>query len=97
MTDIPNDSGAEDLAVDTRGILYVATRMGIQVCDRNGRVRAILPLPTPCGPVRALCFGGEKNDLLMATDGHRIFKRKLKAVGYSKWSAPAPLPPFAQG
>jgi sugar lactone lactonase YvrE len=97
MTDIPNDSGAEDLAVDTRGILYVATRMGIQVCDRNGRVRAILPLPTPCGPVRALCFGGEKNDLLMATDGHRIFKRKLKAVGYSQWSAPVPLPPFDQG
>ncbi len=41
MTDIPNDSGAEDLAVDTHGNLYVATRMGIQVCDQNGRVRAI--------------------------------------------------------
>ena len=36
-----------------------ATRMGIQVCDQNGRVRAILPLPTPCGPLRSLCFGGE--------------------------------------
>ena len=58
MTDIPNDSGAEDLAVDTHGNLYAATRMGIQVCDQNGRVRAILPLPTPCGPVRSLCFGG---------------------------------------
>ena len=40
MTDIPNDSGAEDLAVDTHGNLYVATRMGVQVCDQNGRVRS---------------------------------------------------------
>jgi sugar lactone lactonase YvrE len=56
MTDIPNDSGAEDLAVDAHGNLYVATRMGVQVCDQNGRVRAILPLPTPCGAVRSVCF-----------------------------------------
>ncbi len=62
MTDIPNDSGAEDLAVNTNDYLFAATRMGIQACDQNGRVRAILPLPTPCGPVRSLCFGGPKFD-----------------------------------
>ena len=50
MTDVVNDSGAEDLAVDTHGNLYAATRMGIQVCDQNGRVRAILPLPAPADP-----------------------------------------------
>jgi hypothetical protein len=88
MTDIPNDSGAEDLAVDRHGNLYVATRLGIQVCDQNGRVRAILPLPTPCGPVRSLCFGGAHFDVLYATDGTQVFKRKLRVPGFAPWSAP---------
>ena len=34
------------IAFDTAGYLYVATRMGVQLCDHNGRVRAILPLPS---------------------------------------------------
>lgn len=88
MTDTPNDSGAEDLAVDTHGDLYVATRMGIQVCDQNGRVRAILPLPTPCGPVRSLCFGGEHFDILYVTDGTHVFKRQLKVRGFAPWADP---------
>ena len=88
MTDIPNDSGAEDLAVDTHGNLYAATRMGVQVCDQNGRVRAILPLPTPCGPVRSLCFGGEHFDVLYVTDGAHIYKRRLKVPGFAPWGSP---------
>ncbi len=91
MTDIPNDSGAEDLAVDTHGNLYVATRMGIQVCDQNGRVRAILPLPTPCGPVVSLCFGGPNFDLLYVTDGQQVFTRKLKVRGFAPWASPVPV------
>ena len=88
VTDIPNNSGAEDLAVDTHGNLYATTRMGIQVCDQNGRVRAILPLPTPCGPVRSLCFGGEHFDILYATDGTQVFKRQLKVPGLAPWGSP---------
>lgn len=88
MTDIPNDSGAEDLAVDRHGNVYAATRMGIQVCDQNGRVRAILPLPTPAGAVRSLCFGGENFDVLYVTDGTQVFKRKLKVRGFAPWEAP---------
>ncbi|MCE0497457.1 MAG: SMP-30/gluconolactonase/LRE family protein [Methylacidiphilales bacterium] len=97
MTDIPNDSGAEDLAVDTHGNLYAATRMGIQVCDQNGRVRAILPLPTPCGPVCSLCFGGEHFDILYATDGTQVFKRHLKVPGFAPWAAPIALPSHSAG
>lgn len=33
------------MCFDENGNLYVATAMGVQVCDQNGRVRAILPLP----------------------------------------------------
>ena len=92
MTDIPNDSGAEDLAVDTHGNLYAATRMGVQVCDQNGRVRAILPLPTPSGPVRSLCFGGEHFDVLYVTDGTQVFARRLKVRGFAPWASPVTVP-----
>jgi gluconolactonase len=92
MTDVPNDSGAEDIAVDANGELYVATRMGVQVCDHNGRVRAILPLPTPCGPVRSLCFGGQDFDTLYVTDGKQLFHRTLKIHGFVPSAAPAPYP-----
>jgi len=87
-SDIEGNSGAEDLAVDTHGNLYVATRLGIQVCDQNGRVRAILPLPSPSGPVRHLYFGGADFDILYATDGTRVFSRRMKVRGYPQWSAP---------
>lgn len=88
ITDVINDSGAEDLAVDTHGNLYVATRMGVQVCDQNGRVRAILPLPAPSGPVRSLCFGGEHFEFLYASDGRQVFMRRLKVPGVAPWAAP---------
>ncbi len=97
MTDAVNDSGAEDIAVDTHGNLYAATRMGIQVCDQNGRVRAILPLPTPSGPVRSLCFGGEHFDVLYVTDGTQVFRRQLKVRGFAPWSTPAAVPSQGAG
>ena len=92
MTDIASNSGAEDLAVDTHSNLYAATRMGVQVCDQNGRVRAILPLPTPCGPVRSLCFGGPHFDVLYATDGVQVFRRRLKLPGLAPWAARVSYP-----
>jgi sugar lactone lactonase YvrE/enterochelin esterase-like enzyme len=97
MTDIPNDSGAEDLAVDLHGNLYVATRVGVQVCDQNGRVRAILELPTPCGPVRGICFGGEHFDVLYVTDGTHVFRRQLKVRGFAPWASPVPVPSQGPG
>ena len=96
-TDYPSDSGARDLAVDRRGSLYVATRMGIQVCDSNGRVWAILPLPSAGGPALSLCFGGPDFQTLFVTDGNKVFRRKLKVTGYPQWSAPDPVPLPAKG
>lgn len=34
------------MAFDSRGNLWVATKAGIQICDQNGRVRAIFSLPS---------------------------------------------------
>ena len=38
-------SDAGQILYDASGYLYVATNIGIQVCDQNGRVRTIISLP----------------------------------------------------
>lgn len=96
-TDVPGNSGAEDLAVDADGNLYVASRMGVQICDQNGRVRAIFGLPAPSGAVRAISFGGPSFQYLYATDGHHLFRRHLKLAGVPPWSSPVSYPSIGAG
>jgi gluconolactonase len=90
--EMPDEGATEDIAVDVQGNLYAATAIGIQVCDRNGRVRAILWLPPPCGPIRGICWGGSGFDTLYATDGTLLFRRTLRVPGFPQWSAPVALP-----
>ena len=68
---------AENMAFDTKGNLYVATEMGVQVADHNGRVRAILSLPA--GGVNSLAFSG---NYLYVLCGDQLFVRKMKAEGH---------------
>jgi sugar lactone lactonase YvrE len=90
--DDSDESGADGLAVDTAGRLYVATRMGIQVCDQAGRVNCIIP--TPNRNVSNLAFGGDKFGTLFATCGDRVYKRKLNTAGAQSYLAPVkPKPP----
>jgi gluconolactonase len=84
--DTADESGADGMRVDRDGRLYVATRMGIQVCDQAGRVNCILP--TPNGRVSNVCFGGAEFDTLLATCGDKVYKRKLKVKGVNAWSPP---------
>jgi gluconolactonase len=86
VPDSADDSGADGMRVDRDGRLYVATRLGIQVCDQAGRVNAIIP--TPNGKVSNLCFGGENLDTLFATCGDRVYKRKLKVKGAQAFQPP---------
>jgi gluconolactonase len=55
-------SGAAALVMDREGRLYGATRAGVQVFDRNGRARAILPLPL--ARATDIYFGGENLEYL---------------------------------
>jgi gluconolactonase len=86
VPDTADDSGADGMRVDRDGRLYVATRMGIQVCDQAGRVHCIIP--TPNGRVANLCFGGEKFDTLFAACGDRVYLRKLKVRGANAFQEP---------
>jgi sugar lactone lactonase YvrE len=65
------------MAFDTNGNLYIATPMGVQVADHNGRVRAILSLPA--GGVKSLAFSGK---YLYVVCGNRMFVRKMQAEGH---------------
>ena len=87
VPDNADDSGADGMRVDRDGRLYVATRMGIQICDQAGRVNCIIP--TPNGKISNLEFGGENRDTLIATCGDRVYSRKVKVKG-----APSFLPPI---
>ena len=70
------------MCFDENGNLYVATAMGVQVCDQNGRVRAILPLPDSA-PIRSLAFVGTK--LYVMNERGEIFVRELKVSGVQPW------------
>jgi gluconolactonase len=86
-----NPIGTGGLCVDTNGWLYVATSLGIQVCDQAGRVNFIIPTPQQPHDV---CFGGKDLSELFIACGDKIYKRKTKAHGYiSGQMAPIKPPP----
>jgi gluconolactonase len=91
-----DDSGAGQIAMDRDGRSYVATRVGVQVFDRNGRVAAILPLPGN-KPADSVCFGGHDFDTIYVASGGQVYRRKLHIAGAPPWAVPAKLPPWGAG
>ena len=89
-----NDALQENgpMAFDTDGNLYVATALGVQVCDQNGRVRAILDLPQ--GAVTNLSFVG---NTLYVVCGGNIYQRTLKSRGYHHSQPPIKVKSQGQG
>jgi gluconolactonase len=82
-----DDSSADGMKVDVEGRLYVATRTGLlQICDRQGQVVAIIP--TPNRRISNVVFGGPRFDILFATAGDRVWKRRLNTVGVNAWAPP---------
>ena len=89
--DTADSSGADGVRVDRDGRVYVATRMGIQVCDQAGRVNCIIPVPN--GRISNLCFGGPEFNTLYATCGDKVFRRPAKVQGANAYMAPLKPPP----
>ena len=82
---------AGGMCVDTNGWLYVATSLGIQVCDQAGRVNFIIPTPKQPHDV---CFGGKDLSELFIACGDTIYKRPTKAKGVVSGQQP-PIKPAA--
>jgi hypothetical protein len=91
-----DESGAESVWMDRSGLAYVATLMGVQIFDRNGRVVGILPMPGN-QPAASLCFGGKDFDTLFVLSGGKVYKRKLHSVGAPPWNPPITLPRWGAG
>jgi gluconolactonase len=97
--DVPawaDDSGAGGIGMDRDGRAYVATRIGVQVFDRNGRVAAILPLPGNAAAT-GLSFGGHDFDTLYVAGGGKVYRRKLHIKAAPPWAVPGKLPPWGAG
>jgi sugar lactone lactonase YvrE len=94
-------SGPGGLCVDTEGRVYVATSLGIQVCDQAGRVNFIIPTPRPSDPAERftlqahdVCFGGKDLSELFIACGDKIYKRQTKVHGIVSGQM-APIKPAA--
>ncbi len=84
--DSADDSGADGMRTDLQGRLWVATKLGLQVCDQAGRVHCIIP--TPNGKVSNLTFGGPEHNIVYATCGDSVYRRKVKVQGAMPNEAP---------
>lgn len=73
-------TSADGMTVDTEGRVYVATNLGIQVVDSQGRVHLILEKPQDTWMAN-LSFGGENLDTLYLACVDKVYKRKLNATG----------------
>jgi sugar lactone lactonase YvrE len=76
-------SDVRGVALDTNGQVYFATALGIQMCEANGRVAAILHR----AQIRGLAFGG--NYLYAATD-QGLWRRPVKVKGGVHSALPKP-------
>lgn len=95
VPDTANDSGVAQVCMDRDGYAYAATRMGVQIFDRNGRVRAILPVAGH--QLAGICFGGADLQTLYVSTGSAIYRRKLKSIGFAPSAAPIVLPEGSAG
>ena len=80
------------MVFDTEGFLYVATKLGVQVCDQPGRVTAIINPPGSEG-VSDVFFGGPNMQWLYVTDGSKVYRRLLKRRGATAWNPVKPPQP----
>jgi sugar lactone lactonase YvrE len=87
MPDGATESGADGMAVDSDGTLYVATAVGLQFCDQAGRVNGIINKPQRMWLSNAT-FGGSDLSYLYVTCGDKVYRRKTKAKGVLSWNAP---------
>lgn len=87
---LPGDqsrSNADGMTADTEGRIYVATKIGLQVLDAEGRVEMILSKPNDEW-LSNVVFGGPKLDTLYVTCGGSVYRRKVNATGVVPWRPP---------
>jgi len=92
-SDESSSSGADGMTLDTEGYLYVATRIGLQICDQPGRVTAIVGKPQNAS-LSNVVFGGPDLQTLYVTNGDKVYRRHVRRKGFFPW---APVKPPVPG
>ncbi len=90
--DTDSQSGGDGMTMDTEAHLYVATRLGIQICDAPGRVVAVINNPQGLQPSNCV-FGGPELNYLYTTNRQKVFRRKMRRKGLNAWSKMKPPQP----
>jgi gluconolactonase len=88
VPDGEDDAGAESICYAKEGQMFVATRLGVQVCADDGATQVILPLPEN-RPAMSVCLGGKEMDTLFVLTPNRVYSRKVKVHGigaFSPWT-----------
>ena len=96
VPDDADDAGVTAICFDHGGRLYAATRMGVQIVDRSGRPRGILPLPGGAAAV-GVCFGDAQSHTLFALTDRGLFRRHMNTTGAPPFAAPFKLEPWGPG
>ncbi|MDF1824963.1 MAG: SMP-30/gluconolactonase/LRE family protein [Verrucomicrobiales bacterium] len=78
-------SHADGMAVSEDGWLFVATALGVQICDQPGRVHLIVPGPVGERHPSNVCLYG---NALFITCGDKVFRREINLKGAQAWAAP---------
>jgi gluconolactonase len=80
MTNRGVRSGADGLAVDEAGRLYVTSTIGVQVFSPEGRHLGTIPIGNPDGPQNLAFAGADKKTLYVVGDG-AVWKIAMLAQG----------------
>lgn len=83
------DAGADGMSIDSSGRVYVATQIGVQVFDPQGRLVGVIERPQG-GWLANLTFGGPELDTLYVTSATRVYKRKINARGIRYFDTASP-------
>ena len=87
-----NRSSADGMTITEDGHLFVATALGVQICDQPGRVIGILSKPQP-GPLSNAVFAGPDLQTLYVTAGDKLFRRHMRVKGVLPWTLVTPPVP----
>ena len=80
MTNRGVRSGADGVAVDEAGRLYVTSTIGVQVFAPDGKALGTIPIGNPDGPQNLAFAGPDKNTLYVVGDG-AVWKVAMLAQG----------------
>ncbi len=78
-TDTGFASGADGLAVDSEGRVYIAVPVGVQVVSPAGMTLGVIPLP---GSPQNLAFAGQDKKTLYVVGRGNVYKVDMLAQGY---------------